>query len=142
MPYLHLDLAQTYPSETKRELATRLCHLYAEVMQTQLWRPNVGIAELGEDNLFHLGQDGLEPVTIVLLEIRRGRSLDARLELARRIVDICAEVLGVPKSTVLVEFTVHAGNEMLRDGEWVGDWTPAEASARKPDAFVQTARTS
>lgn len=51
MPYLHLDLAKTYPSETKRELATRLCRLYAHVMQTQLWRPNVGIAELGEDNL-------------------------------------------------------------------------------------------
>jgi hypothetical protein len=100
MPYLHLDLAQTYPSETKRELAPRLCHLYADVMQTQLWRPNVGIAELGEDNLLHLGKNGLESITMVLVEIRRGRSLDLRLELGRRIVDICAEVLGVPKRTV------------------------------------------
>ena len=51
MPYLHLDLPGTYPIEVKRELATRLCKLYAEVMETQLWRPNVGIAELGKDNL-------------------------------------------------------------------------------------------
>ena len=131
MPYLHLDLAQTYPSETKRELATRLCHLYADVMQTQLWRPNVGIAELGEDNLLHLGKDGLESITMVLVEIRRGRSPDLRLELGRRIVDICAEVLGVPKRTVLVEFTVHTGDEMLRDGDWAGEWTVAEASAGK-----------
>ena len=57
IPYLHLDLAKTYPSQIKRELAVRLCHLYADVMQTQLWRPNVGIAELGEDNLFHLGEE-------------------------------------------------------------------------------------
>jgi hypothetical protein len=48
MPYLHLDLPSTYPVEVKRELATRLCKLYAEVMETQLWRPNVGIAELGK----------------------------------------------------------------------------------------------
>ena len=142
MPYLHLDLAQTYPSETKRELATRLCHLYADVMQTQLWRPNVGIAELGEDNLFDLGKDGLESITMVLVEIRRGRSPDVRLELGRRIVGICAEVLGVPKRMVLVEFTVHTGDEMLRDGDWAGEWTVAEASAGKPDTFVQTARTS
>ena len=67
MPYLHLDLAKTYSPETKRELATRLCHLYADVMQTQLWRPNVGITELGEDNLFHLGAEGLEPITMVLV---------------------------------------------------------------------------
>jgi phenylpyruvate tautomerase PptA (4-oxalocrotonate tautomerase family) len=140
MPYLHLDLARAYPSETKRELATRLCHLYADVMQTQLWRPNVGIAELGPDNLFHLGKDGLESIMMVLVEIRRGRSLDLRLELGRRIVDICAEVLGVPKRTVLVEFTVHTGEEILRDGEWAGDWTAAEASAGKSDTFVQTAQ--
>src|SRR5271170_2011145 len=105
MPYLHLNLAKTYPSETKRELATRLCHLYAEVMQTQLWRPNVGIAELGEDNLFHHGPDGLEPITMVLVEFRRGRPLDDRLTLGRKIVDICVDVLNVPRKTVLVEFT-------------------------------------
>jgi hypothetical protein len=46
MPYLHLDLPGTYPVRVRRELATRLCKLYAEVMETQLWRPNVGIAEL------------------------------------------------------------------------------------------------
>ena len=133
MPYLRLDLAKTYPPQTKRELATRLCHLYADVMQTQLWRPNVGIAELGEDNLFHLAEDGLGSVTMVLVEIRRGRSLDLRLELGRRIADICAEVLGVPKRTVLVEFTVHTGEEMLRDGECAGDWTAAEASSLPSD---------
>ena len=129
MPYLRLDLAKTYPPQTKRELAVRLCHLYADVMQTQSWRPNVGIAELGGDNLFHLGEDGLESITMVLVEIRRGRSLDLRLELGRRIVDICAEVLGIPKRTVLVEFTVHSGDEILRDGEWAGEWTAAEVSS-------------
>ena len=132
MPYLHLDLAQTYSSQTKRELASRLCHLYADVMQTQLWRPNVGIV-LGEDNLFHLGKDGLESITMVLVEIRRGRSPELRLELGRRIVDICAEVLGVPKRTAFVDFTVHTGDEMLRDGKWAGEWTAAEASAGKPE---------
>jgi phenylpyruvate tautomerase PptA (4-oxalocrotonate tautomerase family) len=128
MPYLHLNLAKKYPSHTKRDLATRLCRLYADVMQTQSWRPNVGIAELGEDNLFHLGPDGLESITMVLVEIRRGRSLDQRLELGRRIVDICSEVLDVPKRMVLVEFTIHTADEILRDGNWTSDWTAAEAS--------------
>jgi hypothetical protein len=52
MPYLHLDLPGTYPVEVKRELATRLGELYADVIETQLWRPNVGIAELGKNNLW------------------------------------------------------------------------------------------
>ncbi len=49
MPYLHLVLSGTSPVEVKRELATPLCTLYAEVMETQLWRPNVRTAELGKD---------------------------------------------------------------------------------------------
>ena len=65
---------------------------------------------------------------MVLVEIRRGRSLDQRLEPGRRIVDICPEVLSVPKRTVVVEFTVHTGDEILREGGWANDRTPAEAS--------------
>ncbi len=37
MPYLHLDLPGTYPVLVRRESATRLCKLCAEVMETQLW---------------------------------------------------------------------------------------------------------
>ena len=129
MPYLHLDLPGKYSAQVKRELATRLCKLYAEVMETQTWRPNVGIAELGADNLYHLGADGLEPVTMVLVEFRRGRSPEQRLTLGRAIVDVCVELLGVPRRTVLVEFTPHDGDEMLRDGNWVADWTPAERTS-------------
>jgi phenylpyruvate tautomerase PptA (4-oxalocrotonate tautomerase family) len=32
MPYLRLDLAKTYPSQTKQDLAARLLRLYADVM--------------------------------------------------------------------------------------------------------------
>jgi phenylpyruvate tautomerase PptA (4-oxalocrotonate tautomerase family) len=74
MPYLHLDLPGKFPPAQKRELAARLCRLYTDVMQTQIWRPNVGIAELGEDNLFHLGADGLEPIVMVLVEFRAGQA--------------------------------------------------------------------
>jgi hypothetical protein len=95
MPYLHLDLPRTYETAAKRD--TRLCKLYAEVMQTQSWRPNVGIAELGEDNLFHLGPDGFELITMVLVEFRRGRPLDDQLTLGRKVIDICVDVLNVPR---------------------------------------------
>ena len=98
-------------------------------METQLWRPNVGIAELGEHNLYHLGADGLEPITMVRVAFRRGRPAEKRLALGRAIVDVCVELLGVPRRSVMIEFTPHVGEEILRDGNWVADWTPAEAVA-------------
>jgi hypothetical protein len=47
--------------------------------------------------------------------------------LGRAIVDICVKLLEVPRRTVMVEFTPHPGEEILRDGNWTADWTPAEA---------------
>src|SRR5262249_11727483 len=129
MPYLHLDLPGSYPVEVKRELATRLCKLYADVMETQPWRPNVGIAELGKDNLYHLSPGGLGPFPLVMVEFRRGRPAENRLALGRAIVDTWVELLGVPRRSVMIEFTPHAGEEILRDGSWTADWTPAEAVA-------------
>jgi len=131
MPYVHLDLPKTYATAVKRDLATRLCKLYAEVMQTEPWRPNIGIAELGEDNLFRLGPDGLEVITMVLVQYRRGRPVDDRLMLGRKIVDLCVEILNVPRKLVMVEFTEHSGDQMLRDGKWSPDWTPEEVARSK-----------
>ena len=34
---------------------------------------HVGIAELGEVNLFHLGPDGLGPIVMALVVFRKGR---------------------------------------------------------------------
>jgi phenylpyruvate tautomerase PptA (4-oxalocrotonate tautomerase family) len=131
MPYIHVDVSRTYAPNVKHELATRLCKLYAEVMQTQSWRPNVGIAELGEDNLFHLAPDGLEPITMVSVYYREGRPLENRLTLARKIVDICVDVLTVPRKRVMIEFTARSGDQIVRDGEWVGEWTSAETDSPK-----------
>jgi phenylpyruvate tautomerase PptA (4-oxalocrotonate tautomerase family) len=131
MPYIHVDVSRSFTPNVKHELATRLCKLYAEVMQTQSWRPNVGIAELGEDNLFHLAPDGLEPITMVSVYYREGRPVESRLTLARTIVDICVDVLNVPRKRVMVEFTARSGDQIVRDGEWVGDWTSAEAASPK-----------
>ena len=66
---------------------------------------------------------------MVLVEYRQGRPLDDRHILGRKIVDIYADVLNVPRKMVMVEFTEHSGNEIQRDGEWVGDWTSAEAAS-------------
>jgi hypothetical protein len=59
-----------YPISDRQKSAEVLVNLVPRllvgmrVMQTQLWRPNVGMAELGEDNLLHLGKNGLESITV------------------------------------------------------------------------------
>jgi len=64
---------------------------------------------------------------MVMVEFRRGRPAEKRLALGRAIVELCVELLGVPGETVMVEFTPHPGEEILRDGDWAADWTSVKA---------------
>jgi hypothetical protein len=128
MPYLHFNLPGRYPASVKRQAAEAACRAYAEIMETQLWRPNVGMAELGTDSLFRLGDAGLEEIIMVLVECRRGRSSHQRLALARRLVEICTDAFGLTTKRIFVEFTAHVGDEMFREGDWVQDWSADEAT--------------
>jgi hypothetical protein len=115
--------------EAKEKLARELIAAYSQIMQTQLWRPNVGIIEMGKENLIHLADDVLEPIVMVLVEYRRGRPHELRLQLARRIAKACHQILSFPEKNVLIEFTPHDGNEIYRNGEWVAEWSPSEATS-------------
>lgn len=130
MPYLSVNAPFKISAEAKEQLTRELIAAYSEIMQTQLWRPNVGIIEMGEGNLAHLADDVLEPIIMVLVEYRRGRPHELRLQLARRIAKACHQTLQFPEKNVLIEFTPHDGNEIYRNGEWVPDWTPSEATAK------------
>jgi phenylpyruvate tautomerase PptA (4-oxalocrotonate tautomerase family) len=134
MPYLHFDLPGHFPAKTKRALAARLGVLYAEIMQTSPSIVKVSFRELGEANLFRCGapDGGVEPVVVGQCDIRRGRPAEQRAALAAAIVAACAEALGVDPSTVELEFTQHAGDEMYRRGAFAGDWSAAESQDSAP----------
>src|SRR6267142_5973000 len=77
--------------------------------------------------LLRMTAAGVTPLEHTILSGQFPRPAEKRLALGRAIVDICVELLGVPRRTVMVEFTPHPGEEILREGNWVADWTPAEA---------------
>ena len=67
MPYLSVNAPLKIQAEAKEQLARELIAAYSEIMQTPLWRPNVGIIEMGEGNVVHLADDALEPIMMVMV---------------------------------------------------------------------------
>ncbi|WP_431048291.1 tautomerase family protein [Roseateles sp. L2-2] len=131
MPYLQLDVNDHYPAETKRLLARKMSETYAEMMSVDIRRISVAIRELGEGGVWRIPEIGEEPtpVALMMLDIRKGRPPELRMQVAKALCAHCIEVLGLREDRLNVEFTQHTGDEMYHPtlGGYSPDWTPDEA---------------
>lgn len=129
MPYLQLDVNGHYSVEGKQRLARRLCATYDYLMNADIRRISIAIRELGEGSVWRMNDGELTPVSLLMCDIRRGRSAEQRLTIARALCQDCVEVLGLREDRLNVEFTQHAGDEMYHPAlggyspEWPGDET-------------------
>lgn len=130
MPYLQLDLTGTYPVEIKRRLATTMSATYAEMMQVDVRRISIAVRELGEGGLWRVLQAGSDPVevSVLMCDIRRGRTPELRMALAKVLCRQCCEILGLEEDRLNVEFTQHTGDEMYHPslGGYSPEWMEGE----------------
>ena len=130
MPYLQLDTAGSFPAATKRRLARAMAETYATMMSVDVRRISVAIRELGEGGLWRITQAGSapEPASLLMLDIRAGRTPELRMAVARALCGHCIALLGPREDRLDVEFTQHAGDEMVHPtlGGFSPDWTPDE----------------
>jgi len=131
MPYLQLDVNGHYPVEVKQRLAQTLSATYADLMSVDLRRISIAIRELGEGGVWRMIDDQPTPVSMLMCDIRRGRSAELRLELAKALCRDCVEILGLNAERLNVEFTQHAGDEMYHPslGGFSPEWSVQETSA-------------
>lgn len=130
MPYLQLDVNESYPVESKKELALRMSRTYASMMSVDIRRITVAVRELGPGAVWRIPEADAEPVPVALLmlDIRRGRSAELRMEVAKALCAHCIEMLGLREDRLNVEFTQHDGDEMYHPalGGYSPDWKPGE----------------
>ena len=131
MPYLQLDVNGHYPVEVKQRLAQTLSATYADLMSVDLRRISIAIRELGEGGVWRMIDDQPTPVSMLMCDIRRGRSAELRLELAKALCRDCVEILGLNAERLNVEFTQHAGDEMYHPslGGFSPEWSVQETCA-------------
>jgi phenylpyruvate tautomerase PptA (4-oxalocrotonate tautomerase family) len=130
MPYLQLDVNEHYAVESKKLLAAKMSETYARMMSVDIRRITVAIRELGPGSVWRIAQEDGEPVPVALmmLDIRRGRAPELRMELAKALCALCIEILGLHEHRLNVEFTQHSGDEMYHPalGGYSPEWEPGQ----------------
>lgn len=130
MPYLQLDVTGHHAVACKKRLAVQMSQTYAEMMSVDIRRISVAIRELGAGGVWRIPEVGGEPVpvSVMMLDVRRGRSAELRMALAKALCAHCVEILGLREDRLNVEFTQHSGDEMYHPalGGYSPEWTPDE----------------
>jgi len=100
------------------------------MMSVDIRRITVAVRELGPGAVWRIPDADAEPVPVALLmlDIRRGRSAELRMEVAKALCADCIEMLGLREDRLNVEFTQHDGDEMYHPtlGGYSPDWKPGE----------------
>jgi hypothetical protein len=129
MPYLQLDVNGRFPADVKRRLAQRMADDYAAMMSVDIRRISVAIRECGDGAVWRVVDGEAVPVSVLMLDIRRGRPAELRMDVAKRLIADCVEILGLSEDRLNVEFTQHAGDEMYHPtlGGYSPEWSADEA---------------
>lgn len=127
MPHLQLDINQVLTSDRKMAVATRFKRLFAQVMDTGTEHIAVSIREHGTYNL-DIGRatDHQKGIALVNADIRQGRSMAQRRELAVGFIVAMDELLHVPREQIYVTLTEHRGEDFHLTERYLGDWSEGE----------------
>lgn len=114
MPYLQLDANAHYTAEQKKLLAARMSETYARMMSVDVRRISVARRESGDGSVWRITSTGCdpEPVSVMMLDICRGRTPELRMEVAKALCAHCVDILGLREDRLNVEFTQHSGDEI------------------------------
>jgi hypothetical protein len=129
VPYLQLDVNGHYSVDENKRLARKLCETYASIMKVDIRRISIAIREVGDGGVWRTIDGEPTPVSVLMCDIRRGRSAEHRLELAKQLVSDCGNILGLREDRLNVEFTQHSGDEMYHPtlGGFSPEWSRNEA---------------
>jgi hypothetical protein len=129
MPYLQLDVNDTYPVDVKQKLAAKMATTYADLMTVDIRRISIAIREVGLGGVWRTVDGEAVPVSVLMCDIRRGRTAELRMEVAKALCADCIEILGLREDRLNVEFTQHSGDEMYHPtlGGFSPEWSENEA---------------
>ncbi len=110
--------------EQKIAVADRIKELFSAVMDTGTDHIAVSIREHGTYNLdIGRAKDHEKGIALINADIREGRSMTQRRELALGLIDIMDERLSTPREQVYVTLTEHKGEDFHLTERYLRSWS-------------------
>lgn len=126
MPHLQFEINKKVSDDSKEEFINDIRRTFSEIMDTGMDHIAISIREYNKYNLT-IGRAKInDDICLMNLDIREGRGIEKRRELALRFIEIVKENFGIDQKNQYITFTQHPGEDFHLVEKFLADWETGE----------------
>ncbi|MBP7741964.1 MAG: tautomerase [Aliarcobacter sp.] len=126
MPHLQFEINKKISDDSKEEFVNEIRNTFAQVMDTGIDHIAVSIREYDKYNLT-IGRANIkDDICLMNLDIREGRTIEKRRELALCFMKIVQDNFGINQKNQYITFTEHKGEDFHLLEKYLSTWQSGE----------------
>ena len=126
MPHLQFEINKKIDNQSKKSFCKKIRDSFSRIMDTQTYHIAISIREYEPFNLSIGRVEMGEEVCLMNLDIRQGRTIEQRRELALVYMSIVSEEFNIPNSNQYITFTQHEGEDFHLIEKYLSSWESGE----------------
>ena len=126
MPHLQFEINKKVSYESKEIFVNEIRKTFSEVMDTGTDHIAVSLREYDKYNLTIGRADINDDICLMNLDIREGRTIEKRRELALKYMEIVKHNFGINTKNQYITFTEHKSEDFHLVEKYLATWTTGE----------------
>ena len=126
MPHLQFEINKKVSSDSKEEFVNEIRKTFAEVMETGTDHIAISLREYDKYSLTIGRANPSDDICLMNLDIREGRTIQKRRELALRYMEIIKDNFGINPKNQYLTFTEHKGEDFHLVEKYLATWQSGE----------------
>ena len=126
MPHLQFEINKKVSDDSKEEFVNEIRNAFAQIMDTGTDHIAISIREYDKYSLTIGRAEITDDICLMNLDIRVGRTIEKRRELALSYMEIVKENLGIDQKNQYITFTEHKGEEFHLIENYLSQWETGE----------------
>ena len=126
MPHLQFELNKKVAEESKEEFVKEIRNCFSTIMDTGTDHIAITIREYDKYSLTIGRANPTDDICLMNLDIREGRTIEKRRELALKFMNIVKDNFGIVGGNQYVTFTENNGEDFNLVEKYLADWQSGE----------------
>ena len=126
MPHLQFEINKKVSNDSKEEFVNEIRKTFSEIMDTGTEHIAISIREYDKYNLSIGRADINDDICLMNLDIRIGRSIEKRRELALQYIEIVKNKFSIKTKNQYITFTEHKGEDFHLVEKYLATWQSGE----------------